>query len=117
MLMNFNLKRVGEMIKKKRTMAVGLLNTLEKHAETALTDRQKITIAKKKYLMANKGEILQAVAEGYGFAIIAAAATEELLTTGIPTTFSITTKEGIEEEREPKFAPGEIKKLCEVIEP
>lgn len=103
------------MIKKRRT-SVGFLNALERHAETVLTDRQRVVIAKRKYLMTSKEEVLQAVAEGYAYAIIATTATEELLKSGVPASFSFTNKEGEEITRETKYVPGEIKKFCEGIE-
>ena len=104
------------MIKKKSTMTAGLLNVLEKHAETALTDLQRVRIAKNKYLMANREEILQAVAEDYPHPFIAEAATIELLKTGVPTEFSFTNKDGEEIVQETRFVGSEIRSYCEAIE-
>ncbi|PKG95072.1 hypothetical protein [Paraglaciecola sp. MB-3u-78] len=104
------------MIKKKSTTASGLLNTLEKHSETALNDAQRVRIAKKKYLMANKEEILQAVAEGYNYPIIAEAATIELLKTGVTKEFVVTNKEGEEVSRETKYRGPEVREFCEAID-
>lgn len=94
----------------------GLLTAIETHADLILTDKQKVDIAKKKYLIVNKEEILQAVAEGYVGGLIAGVATEELLKTGVPRTFNITNKEGEEELRETQFWSGDIKKFCESFE-
>jgi hypothetical protein len=104
------------MIKKKSTTASGLLNTLEKHFEAALTDMERVRIAKKRYLMANKEELLQAVAEGYRYLIIAEAATIELLKTGVPKEFVVTNKEGEEVTLETKYGGQEVKEFCEAID-
>jgi hypothetical protein len=104
------------MIKKKSTSTSGLLNTLEKHSETALPDIQRVRIAKKKYLMANKEEILQAVEEGYNYPIIAEAATIELLKTSAPKEFVVTNKEGEEVTLVTKYGAPEVKEFCEAID-
>jgi hypothetical protein len=105
------------MIKKnKSTTTSGLLYTLEKHAETAMTELQRVVIVKKKYLMVNKEEILQAVAEGYTYPIIAEAATIELLKTDAPKEFTVTNKEGEKLTHETKYIGPEVRQFCEAIE-
>ena len=93
----------------------GLMQILEKLGKERFPDLRNINIAKKRYLIENKDEILKALEMGYGYPIIAEAATEDLLKTGIQKTFSFTNKEGIEETRETKFGPGEIKNFIEPV--
>ena len=89
------------------------LEQLEKHAENELTETKRIAIAKKKFLLDNKEDILTAKTCGYSYALIAEAATVTLLGIGIPTNFNSISKDGTETIKETKFNPGEIKKFCE----
>lgn len=113
--MNFNLRKEKKMINKKRTMTHGFMGALKKHAETTLTDGERITVAKKKYLIANREEILQAVSEGYGYATIAKVATQELLETGVPATSTYTDDKGKAITSDTGFHRSGIKNFCEDI--
>lgn len=92
---------------------VGLLKAIESHTDAELTDIQRVGFAKKKYLIVNKEEIIQAVEIGYKYNVIASVASAELMKTGVPATFSKTNKEGAESTNETKFRAGEIKKFYE----
>jgi hypothetical protein len=110
--MKINLNKDRKMIKKKLTNTTGFMNTLVKHAETVLPELQRVAIAKKKYLLENSDDILQAVKEGYGYGIIAKAATIDLLKKGVPAEVSFI-KEGEEITRETQYFGKDIKELCE----
>ncbi len=98
---------------RKTTIKTTFLETMTEHANSFLTDHQKMNIAKKKYLINNRDDILLVREVGYSFSIIAEVATLELLKTDVPKSFMAKNKEGEEEERETKFGIGEIKRFCE----
>lgn len=101
---------------KNRKLTSNFLDVLEKNANAVFTERQKIVLAKNKYLLSNKKEILQAIKEGYGYSIIAGTATEVLLKTGVASTVSFINKEGEEVWIETKYTAGEIKNFCKANE-
>ncbi len=98
---------------RKTTKIVTFMDVLTEHANNVLGDQMKVTIAKNKYLMSNRDEILLAREEGYMFPIIAEVATLELLKTDVPKNFTVKRKEGEEVMVETKFSPAEIRKFCE----
>lgn len=92
---------------------VGLLKAIESHTDAELTELQRVGFAKKKYLIVNKDEIIQAVEIGYKYNVIAAVASAELMKTGVPSSVTTTNKEGVESSRETKFGTREIKSFYE----
>ena len=98
---------------RKTTKILTFSDALMAHADNVLRDNQKVAIAKKKYLIKNRDDILLAREEGYPYPVIADVATMELLKTDVPKSIMVKNKEGEEITRETKFSPGEIKNLCE----
>ena len=98
---------------RKTTKIVTFLEALTEHGNNILTDQQKVNIAKKKYLIENRDDILLAREVGYSVSIIAEVATLELLKTDVPKNYMVKNKEGDEVMKETKFYLSEITKLCE----
>ncbi len=102
------------MARKKISNTKSFTENLHVYIESQLSDLEKINIAKKSYLFTHKDEIYKAIEMGYSPKYIAQYATEELLKTNIPKTFTRITSEDETIEGTPKITPMDIKKLCEI---
>ena len=100
---------------RKTTKTTSFLGKLEEYSNIVLTEYQRVSIAKKKYLIDNQNDILRAQKEGYTYKIIAEVATQELLKTNIVKSTVITTKDGEEKEKETLITPAEVKAFLEAF--
>lgn len=88
-------------------------NKLAEVSKREVTDRQRVSRAKKIYLIQHGENMKQAKSVGYSYALIAQAATADLIESGLPESFTLKTKDGEEKIVETKFKIPEIKKFCE----
>jgi len=86
---------------------------LKKAAQKELNIVSQVNIAKKSYLMKREEDIKKALEEGYHYILLAQVATDELLESDLPRTFTVTTEEGEEVEREIVFTYDDIKNFIE----
>lgn len=86
---------------------------LAEYLKDSLSEGKKVAIAKNKYLIENRDEILKAKKQGYSFDLIAEFATLELMLTDVPETYSWKDKNGDSKEQETKFYPIDISKFFE----
>ncbi len=94
------------------TKRATLLDLLAIEGKSILSDRQKVAIAKKNYLINNRSDLLQAIEAGYRFAMIAKVATDELLNGDVPRNYPVQKEDGDKIIKETKFTVAEIKLFC-----
>lgn len=82
-------------------------------AKKELPEWQQVVAARRLYLANNEENIKQAVEAGYNYALIAEAATADLLKKDLPLTYTVKNEEGEEETLETKIWPWEINKICD----
>ena len=97
----------------ERNQNKSFLKNFEEHVKDKLTISHKVNLAKNRYLINNRDDIIQAIELGYGYASIAEFATVELLKTGIPKNYFYISKDGKEIEKETKIAGAEVQKFYE----
>ncbi|MEA3490910.1 MAG: hypothetical protein U9R27_03330 [Campylobacterota bacterium] len=94
------------------TKRATLLDLLAIEGKSTLSDRQKVAIAKKSYLINNRSDLLQAIEVGYRFTMIAKVATSELLSGDVPKNYPVQKEGGDKILKETRFTVAEIKQFC-----
>ncbi|MDQ7045006.1 MAG: hypothetical protein Q9M32_03720 [Sulfurimonas sp.] len=98
---------------KAKKLSGSFLQKMEEHTQGKLNELQQIEIAKNKYLLQNKLEIIKAKASGYTYPMITEVATLDFLNSGVAKSFTIEDKDGNKIKYETKIRVRDIQNLCE----
>lgn len=97
----------------ERGIIMSFLDKLSLYTADSMKDRQKIRIAKDRFLKKNKEDLIDAIKYGYKLRDIVEVANEELLGAELPEKYTISSKEGKDIIKNTKFSGAEIKKFIE----
>lgn len=98
---------------KKNKSSNSFLQKMKKYTKGKLNEFQKVEIAKNKYLLENKSEIIKAKALGYTYPQITEVATQNFLQSGVSKSFTVVNQEGKEMKYETKIRVKDIQNICE----